>query len=105
MIGYIYNLYGKTKADIFYVGSTVNPKSRLRQHRTNFPFYIFDCRINLSIIEEVEFTIHKDLVKQEMYWIQQFTAWGFELRNYCLGYGKDTRWIKKMIEIENDDYS
>lgn len=105
MTGYIYGLYkNNDENDIFYIGATINPSARIIAHRCTFPFYIFNSRIELVIIEEFEFENKKDLNLLEAYWIQQFVAWGFSLKNYNLHYGKDVRLIKKYIEIENGNY-
>jgi predicted GIY-YIG superfamily endonuclease len=90
MIGYIY--YLKEKGDIFYVGCTVNPYTRIQNHNRNFDSHPdkygisklkkhFNSRLEMEVIEEIEFTDYKDLLKIENYWINQFVAWGFELIN------------------------
>lgn len=89
MIGYIYNLHDK--GDIFYVGCTVNPYTRIQNHNNRLRCHPdamgvhhakkhFKC-VEMEIIEEVEFTEYKDLYAIENYWIHQFIAWGFELLN------------------------
>jgi len=91
MTGYIYSLHGKTEKDIFYIGSTINPIKRQKAHRTNFPYYKYDCVVTLSIIEELDEDRLWELSKLEAFWVQQFIAWGFKLVNYHLFYGFNVR--------------
>lgn len=88
MKGYIYNLMDK---DIFYVGCTINPTERLKNHNLRFKYYETNggmCYlkknfkgVSMEIIEEIEFEDYKELFKLETYWIHQFIAWGFDLIN------------------------
>lgn len=98
MIGYIYSLHGKTEIDVFYVGKTFNPANRAIANRTNYPYYVYDCHVTLSIIEEIEVSDKKELNKHEAYWIQQFVNWGFKLVNYKLHYGKNIRLLEADSE-------
>jgi hypothetical protein len=100
MKGYIYSLHTKTEDEVFYVGATVNPNGRVTSHRCRYPYYKFDCRIGISIIEEIEIERWDDLKMHEQYWIQQFVAWGFELQNYNLYYGFDVRRLQSLMELE-----
>lgn len=102
MKGYIYGLYkNNDENDIFYIGATTNPAGRLISHKQKYPYHIFYCTIQMSILEEVEFNDIKELRTLENYWIQQFVAWGFKLSNYNLGYGKDTR----LMQLYNNNYN
>lgn len=89
MKGYIYNL--KEKGDIFYIGATTHPESRLYTHNNRFKYAEFHgglcClkknfkSVEMEIIEEVDFDNYTQLFAIENYWIHQFIAWGFELIN------------------------
>lgn len=88
MTGYVYSLIEKN--DIFYIGCTINPTERLKQHNLNFKYCEIDGiyslkkkfkGVSMEIIEEIEFTEYVELFKLENYWIHQFIAWGFELIN------------------------
>lgn len=102
MIGYIYFLSAKTETDIFYVGSTVNPSTRIISHRNKYPFWVYGCRIQLNILEEIEFNDRRELLKHEIYWIHQLTALGFRLTNHNFYCGKDIRLIQQYIEIDKE---
>lgn len=90
MKGYIYNLWDSIETNIFYVGSTVNPKSRFYEHRRDLckwddtkQMYVrqYKTSIGMSIIEEVDFSERDYLYSLEEYWIYQLKAWGFDLIN------------------------
>ncbi len=76
MIGYIYTLSYETEANLFYVGSSTNPKSRLQSHRTKFGY-----NTTMFVIEEIEFDNKDELLKLERFWNDQFKQWGFNLKN------------------------
>lgn len=94
MKGYIYALASKHEDNIYYIGSSISPQGRLVQHMAdNRPFTINPISgelerppVNkddfiLSIIDKMEFTERKELLDLEIYWIHQFYAWGFNLKN------------------------
>lgn len=91
MVGYIYNLWDKDESDIFYVGSTINPKQRLMAHNSaiNYSEHETDIITNrkpstkygMDILEEIEFEESRELLVKEAYWINQMIAWGFNLKN------------------------
>lgn len=99
MKGYIYSLHAKSENDIVYIGATFNPIGRQTAHRNNFPYYWYDCYLTMSIIEEVEVKDRRELLNCEAYWIQQFFAWGFKLRNYILYFGVDVRRENAINEV------
>lgn len=96
-VGYIYVLWDKNENDIFYVGSTVNPTSRLAAHKTDNRTYddrlnrvnIKERSFNMSIIDEMEFQEKSELCHLEAYWYHQLIQWGFSLTN-----GHHTKKIK-----------
>lgn len=102
MKGYIYCLSTDDINDAFYIGATVNPANRVKAHRGNYPFYLNGFKVQLHIIDEVEVKNRKELSKVEMYWMQQFISWGFELENTSLGYGINIRLLKQYIDIGNE---
>jgi len=88
--------------DIFYIGSTVNPKTRILGHTVDIPYNVYNCRIEMSILEEVEIDTRRELFKLEWYWIQQFVAWGFKLTNYNLHYSVNVRLLKMNTELDKE---
>jgi len=99
MIGYIYSLHDKVETDIFYIGFTTNPKRRLIEHKRKYPFYKYGYDIHLLIIEDVEFSDIKEIMKIESYWIQQFLCWGFDLINTDKGYGFNLKLLQAYAQI------
>lgn len=106
MIGYIYFLQEKGSNNIFYVGSSIDPRLRKSAHRTNAkgqetPLYAYMhsniLDFTLNIIEEIEVPSKGELLKIEGYWINQFKAWGFDLKNSVLYKNK-----KKLYANIND---
>lgn len=94
MKGYIYALASKHEDNIFYIGSSISPQTRVVQHMADNRPYIIDPISGeierppidkndfiLSIIDKMEFIKRKELLDLEMYWIHQFYAWGFKLKN------------------------
>lgn len=90
MTGYIYYLQEKDSDNIFYVGSSISPTIRKHAHKrgakdpTTRLYAYMNASIldfSLNIIEEIEIESKGDLVKIESYWINQFKAWGFDLKN------------------------
>lgn len=87
MTGYIYVMWDKDENDIFYVGSTINPRQRMKQHnfRVTVPRSSMPIKAATfyghSIIEEVDFEYREELLKIEIYWIHQFSAWGYNIKN------------------------
>lgn len=89
---YVYALWDKNESDVFYIGVTQNPKSRLSDHRRNagdwneaFHRYILpiDRQINMKIIEEINYPIEniEELWNAERYWIHKFLLAGHNLIN------------------------
>lgn len=76
MKGYIYTLSYETENNLFYVGSSTNPKSRLQSHRTKFGY-----NTTMSIVDDVEFINKDDLLRLEIFWNDLFKQWGFNLKN------------------------
>lgn len=92
MIGYVYVLWEKDENNIFYVGATIDPRTRLVAHINSHGEYYLDedgyyawrtikRPMGMFIIEEVEFETRRTLLKCEDFWIHQFKAWGFPLEN------------------------
>lgn len=90
MIGYIYYLQNDATNEIFYIGSSFNPIERFNGHKSNsrsgdtllYKFISLNVpSFSLHILEEIEVDTRKELIAVEKYWIHQFKAWGFELKN------------------------
>lgn len=107
MRGYIYALYENNENKIFYIGSTINLKSRLRQHNSSHmdcdpdsPNYKCIIRKRTTfkyiIIDEIDFYFRKDLAKLEIYWIWQFRAWGFILQNGTTYRTNQYLWLHRL---------
>lgn len=77
MTGYIYSLNQQGSNEIFYIGKTINLKSRLNGHQTGVK-----NKIELQILEEIEFIDSKELDSCEKFWIEQCRQWGFPLQNH-----------------------
>lgn len=93
MTGYIYYLEEKDSKNIFYVGSSFDPNTRKAAHRSGSKRsdsrlygYMNSCILDfdLNIIEEIQVSSKKELIDIESYWINQFKAWGFDLKNTVL---------------------
>lgn len=107
MIGRIYTLRHK-KGGVVYVGSTtLKLKNRLYQHINNInrgclpvSRYFRDIKRKpiIELVEEVEIDSVDELRLVEYYWIEQFYAWGFSLKNYI----KKPR--RPYIKPKDDDY-
>lgn len=96
MITYIYILQDPDTMDVRYVGKTTNPKKRLYQH-TNKRVQEYSRRRHLcnwllkllnankkpvmTVIDQTEYN-WKEL---EIYWIEQFNNWGYDLVNLTTG--------------------
>jgi group I intron endonuclease len=93
---YIYTLEHSETGEIRYVGKTTNTKRRYYQHTSkkvckklsnkhlgNWLLSILnkDLKPILRIIEECE----DNWVESEVYWIEQFKVWGFNLVNFTKG--------------------
>jgi group I intron endonuclease len=93
---YIYTLEHPETGEIRYVGKTTNIKRRYYQHTnkkvcnklsnkhlSNWLFSILnrDLKPILNIIEECE----DNWIESEVYWIEQFKVWGFNLVNFTKG--------------------
>lgn len=76
MKGYIYTLSYETERNLFYVGSTTNPKGRLQSHRTKFGY-----NTSMFIIDEIEFNHKDELLLLELFWDGIYKSWGFNLKN------------------------
>ena len=89
MTGYIYALWNKNEDDVFYIGSSLNPKKRTKEHIAEGKFchlndeYLpkYNTGLNYYILDEIEFENRTDLFIWETYWIDQFRQWGFKLKN------------------------
>jgi predicted GIY-YIG superfamily endonuclease len=91
MIGYVYTLACE-KGNIFYVGATNNLESRLYSHNqlalsgSQRKAYAFirknKIKVVLEVIEEVQYNDRKELLRCEMFWIDQIRSWGFTLTNW-----------------------
>lgn len=93
---YIYTLENPETGEIKYVGKTTNIKRRYYQHTNkkvckklsnkhlgNWLFSILnkDLKPILNILEECE----NNWADSEIYWIEQFKVWGFNLVNFTKG--------------------
>lgn len=92
---YIYTLSDPITDIVKYVGKSVNPKDRLRCHikdaktkrRNNLSCNWIKSLLNknikpkMDIIDEIE----GEWEWLEIYWIEQFKAWGFKLKNLTNG--------------------
>lgn len=76
----IYSLRRKSSNEIFYVGVTAYPLARFYQHKIRFG--------SDTIMEELDIIYRNHWqgtsCKEEKYWINQLTAWGFNLVNVRL---------------------
>ncbi len=80
---YIYlieNCYGDI--DKFYIGKTINPKSRKEKHKKKYGKDIL-----FTIIDEISSTSSKDWKPLEIFWIKYFKFLGFNLLNQNNGGG------------------
>lgn len=76
----------------FYIGKSTSSKKRLWFHKQ-----AFGENINRIVIDKV----NKDEWKfWECYWIEQFTQWGFDLKNKNKGGGGPTKWDSSWDTIE-----
>jgi len=107
MIGYIYFLEEKDSKNVFYVGSTIDPNTRKAAHRvgskradSRLYNYMNTCILDfsLNIIEEVQVSSKEELLCIESYWINQFKAWGFDLKNTVIYKNK-----RKLYTNPNDN--
>lgn len=99
MKGYIYTLSYETESNLFYVGSTTNPKGRLQSHRTKFGYLT-----RMDIVEEIEFNDIDELLLLEKFWNDQFKQWGFSLKNKDC-YKRTLSYDKGVIQGCKEDYS
>ena len=82
-----------------YIGKTKDLISRAKAHKTKYGHHI-----TYSVIDEINSLERKDWGPLESYWIQQFTAWGFEVVNKnkggggCIAHTKEGR---HKISINN----
>jgi hypothetical protein len=73
----------------FYVGKTIKPKNRLKQHIFNKGEFM-----EMVVLEEITETEWKFW---ESYWIEQFIQWGFILENKNKGGGGPLAGIPKPV--------
>lgn len=111
MTGYIYALHrGDDENDIFYIGSSNNPRKRFSRHLFNTKKWDNENKkwissdisnINYTIIDEIEYNQKDELFSLESYWIHQFKSWGFNLKNK--EYYKNKKMIRplKIVTIPN----
>lgn len=93
MKGYVYYLQNVETLDIFYIGSSFSPKDRALAHRSgarnaSTPMHRYtnenSIEFSLNIIDEIETDNKGELLKWEIFWIHQFKAWGFNIKNSVL---------------------
>lgn len=77
MITYIYLL--EFKDSTFYIGKTNNIKRRIKEHTLKY-----NTNFDYIVLEEID---NKEWKFWESYWIEQFQAWGFILKNKNKGGG------------------
>lgn len=105
--GYVYSL--SKDGVIFYIGSSTNPELRVKQHKNKFKdkyldevtnrFVYYDVKdIKMEIVEEMEFGFRDELYELEEYWINQFKAWNFPLRNVVYS----TNWYNLGHKVPGD---
>ena len=83
------NIYYLEKDNIpFYIGKTNNPTLRLRNHKKKL-----GIAIDLIVIDIVE---NKQWKFWEQYWICQFKAWGFKLKNKNNGGGGPEQYTEEQ---------
>jgi hypothetical protein len=113
----IYTLSHPITGSVFYVGrTTMSLGARLSCHTTckAQSFHMTHFLSNLKaqtgrnpIIDVVEECGHSDRKKYEEYWIQQFSAWGFELQNkrHCVNknYVAPTERPKWFVSLTNEE--
>ena len=74
---YVYGLINETTNDLFYVGSSMNPKQRFIQHKVSLPLQVRQG-FRMEILEEANCYNKTDI---EGFWIQSMTALGCNLIN------------------------
>lgn len=76
---YIYVLFKDNVP--FYVGKTFDPEKRFHVHMERFGY-----NIEIEIIDDmyIDRRLRHKNNYLEQYWINQFTAWGFDLANISL---------------------
>ncbi len=95
MITYIYTLSHPITHEVKYVGKSIDPKERLRTHikdaRKNYRNNL-SCNWVKSLLKkglepvmDIIDDIEGDWEWLEIYWVAQFKAWGFELKNTTEG--------------------
>jgi len=89
MLNYIYTLTDPRDNIIKYIGKTNNINKRFNLHlneknsNTKKANWINDLKNNNLKILDIGTT--EEINKLEIYWISQFKAWGFELKNFTNG--------------------
>lgn len=75
MKGYIYSIWDNNEEDIFYIGASTCPKTRLKQHiNENRKKNKEDKKkFNLSILEEVDFLKRSELEDREIFWLLHYS--------------------------------
>jgi hypothetical protein len=68
------NCYGDSNK--VYIGKTINPENREKNHKRNF-----GKNIEYTVIDEVDSLSSKFWKPLETYWIHQFKCWGFDVLN------------------------
>lgn len=91
---YIYSLSNSVTKEIRYIGKTKNLKSRLGQHKhnANRKRNHLECWVNELLsknidisMEIVDICLEEEWNDFEIYWIEQFRVWGFDLVNTSKG--------------------
>jgi len=107
---YIYTL--EYKNIIFYIGKTIDLKTRIRKHKEESKFKrTYKEKFINKIIENKENIDIKilDIVDLgtedywEIYWIEQFKQWGFNLCNGTIGGEGGDNWTGKKHSEETKD--
>jgi len=91
---FIYMLMDIGSGTPFYVGATVNPKSRMIVHKNRkFKEYMKTNAVEMCILDEVH---ESEAAIMEEYWYNQLKSWGFELNQ------KDGLWYVPLQNNRNE---
>lgn len=86
---YIYILSNPNNDEVFYVGSTTNPRARETSHWSSVSHnsardkYVKEHGIKpaFTVIDQIDVASKTDVRHLEGYWIWQFRSWGFHICN------------------------
>jgi hypothetical protein len=87
------NCYGDLNK--VYIGKTIN--SRKNNHQQTYGKYIIYTEIDK--IDSLDYENWKSL---EIYWIEQFRQWGFEVLNNNKGGGGPSKWSDKLLNSQEN---